>query len=160
MDRPDLAWTLLLQRRLPAVLARLFPEVHALIDWEQEYYLPDKSLPPRSPTSRTGAREPDFIALVALLDGSRACVHIEVQCTRQAHFAERMALYHARLRDHYSAPPSCSTSVPKSRHPAKRGIRSPWPSPPTCWPSRRATAQLCACAKSGACLPNSRTAEN
>ncbi|WP_154668305.1 hypothetical protein [Pseudoduganella violaceinigra] len=46
MDRPDLAWKLLLQRRLPAVLACLFPEIYALVDWAQSYCLPDKTLPP------------------------------------------------------------------------------------------------------------------
>ena len=104
MDRPDLAWKLLLSRRLRAVLAELFPDVHALIDWSQQYYLPDKSLPPAAADSRTGERDPDFVALAALLDGSQACIHVEVQCTRQARFAERMALYHARLRDRFARP--------------------------------------------------------
>lgn len=104
MDRPDLAWKLLLQRRLPAALALLFPDIHAMIDWEEGDYLPDKSLPPRAAASRTGDREPAFVALVTLQDGSRACIHMVVQCTRQAGFEERMALYHARLRDHLGMP--------------------------------------------------------
>lgn len=101
MDRPDLAWKLLLRRRLRAVLDLLFPKIHVLVDWAQGHFLPDKSLPPLTADSRTGEREPDFIAIVSLLDGSEACVHVEVQCTRQARFTERMQLYHARLRDRF-----------------------------------------------------------
>ena len=104
MDRPDLAWQHLLRHRLPAVLARLFPHIDGLVDWRVQYYLPDKSLLPAAPDSRTGAREPDFVALVMLLDGRQACLHIEIQCTRQAGFADRMALYHARLRDRFDMP--------------------------------------------------------
>jgi len=104
MDRPDLAWKLLLPRRLQAALAILFPEVHALVDWSQQYYLPDKSLLPATSDSCTGERDPDFVALVTLLDDSEACIHVEIQCTRQAGFAERMALYHARLRDRFARP--------------------------------------------------------
>ena len=104
MDRPDLAWKRLLQYRLPAVLARLFPDVHALIDWQQEYYLPDKHLLPMAADSRTGMRVPDFVALVRLLDACPACIHVEIQCTRQAGFADRIALYHARLRDRFAMP--------------------------------------------------------
>lgn len=101
MDRPDRAWKLLLQRHLPRVLARLFPAVHALVDWDQQYYLPDKSLPPHAVDSCSGEREPDFIAVVTLLDGRPACIHIEIQCTRQAGFPDRVAQYHARLRDRF-----------------------------------------------------------
>lgn len=104
MDRPDRAWKLLLQRHLARVLARLFPGVHALIDWHQQYYLPDKCLLPLAADSRTGQREPDFLALVMLLDGRQACLHAEVQCTRQATFPERMALYHNRLHDRFGLP--------------------------------------------------------
>ena len=104
MDHPDRAWKVLLQRRLAAVLARLFPEIHALVDWTEQYYLPDKALLPVTPDGRTGDREPDFVAIVMLLDGSRACIHIEVQCTRKAHFAERMEIYRARLRDRFAVP--------------------------------------------------------
>lgn len=104
MDRPDLAWKLLLPCHLQAVLAMLFPDIHALVDWSRQYYLPDKSLPPATADNRTGEREPDFIAIVSLLDGRPACLHIEVQCTRQARFAERMELYHARLRDRFDMP--------------------------------------------------------
>jgi len=104
MDRPDLAWKLMLQRRLPEVLASLFPDFHALVDWTREYCLPDKRLPPPSVDSPSGEREPDFVALVALRDGGRACIHVEVQCTRQADFAARMELYHARLRDRFAMP--------------------------------------------------------
>ena len=104
MDRPDLAWKLLLQRRLPAVLALLFPPIHALVDWRLLYCLPDKHLLPARADARTGEREPDFVALVTLVDGSQACLHLEIQCTRQAGFAQRMALYHARLRDRFALP--------------------------------------------------------
>jgi hypothetical protein len=104
MDRPDLAWKLVLQRRLPAVLALLFPEIHALADWSQEYSLPDKNLLPATADGRVGEREPDFVAIVSLKDGSQVCVNVEVQCTRQKGFAERMELYHARLRDRFDMP--------------------------------------------------------
>lgn len=75
MDRPDLAWKLLLRRRLPQVLARLFPDVHGSIDWPRGYGLPDNNIPPVTADSRTGDRAVDFIAIVSLLDGKnlRAC---------------------------------------------------------------------------------------
>ena len=101
MDRPDCAWKFLLTHRLPGVLLQLFPEIHALIDWAHNYYIPDKNLPPATADNRTGEREPDFVAIVSLHNGRQACIHVEVQCTRQARFAERMELYHARLRDRF-----------------------------------------------------------
>ncbi|WP_374581902.1 hypothetical protein [Pseudoduganella sp.] len=104
MDHPDRAWKLLLQRHLPTVLARLFPALHALIDWGEQYYLPDKCLLPRSADSHSGEREPDFVAIVTLRDGSQACLHCEIQCSRQARFPARVAQYHARLVDRFGMP--------------------------------------------------------
>jgi len=75
MNRPDLAWKLLLQHRLAAVLAHLFPEIHGLIDWAPGYCIPDKSLPPLAADSQTGEREPDFVAIVSLRNGREACIH-------------------------------------------------------------------------------------
>jgi hypothetical protein len=104
MDRPYLAWKLLLRSRLPQVLARLFPDVHGSIDWPRGYGLPDNNIPPVSADSRTGDRAVDFTAIVLLLDGTQTCLHVEIQCCRQAGFADRMALYHARLRDRFAIP--------------------------------------------------------
>lgn len=104
MDHPDRAWTCLLRRHLPQVLARLFPAIHRLIDWGQQFDLPDKCLPPRTADSVCGEREPDFVAIVTLRGGGLACLHVEVQCTRQASFPDRMAQYHGRLHDRFGLP--------------------------------------------------------
>ena len=128
MDCPDHAWKLLLRHRLAAVLACLFPEVYRLVDWHEQYALPDKSLLPATADSRTGDREPDFVALVKLLDGREACLHVEVQCSRQAGFADRMALYHARLRDRFDMPVFSLAIL---------GDRSPGWRPDTSWRLKR-----------------------
>ena len=104
MDQFDAAWKLLAGNHPEAFLRLFAPDLAAKVDWNQQYCLPDHELVPPAPDSRSATRHPDILLLVTLLDGSPACLHVEIQCCRDEDFARRMAIYHSRLHDRFAVP--------------------------------------------------------
>jgi hypothetical protein len=104
MDQFDAAWKLLAGNHPEAFLRLFAPDLAIQVDWHRQYCLPDHELTPPAPDSRSATRHPDILLLVRLLDGSLACLHVEIQCSRDEDFARRMAIYHSGLHDRFAMP--------------------------------------------------------
>lgn len=98
----DGPWKEAIDAYLPEILAFLFPEVHAGIDWTRQYEPLDKELQQVAPSDAAG-QAVDKLVRVYRQDGQEAwvLVHIEVQSQPDRQFAERMFRYHARLYDRF-----------------------------------------------------------
>ncbi len=103
-DDHDSPWKEALSHRFPEFLALLFPQVHAGVDWSRGHDFLDKELQQIVHDAGTGRRYADKLVKVFTLDGVETWVliHVEVQGEAEAAFAERMYVYHYRLRDRYA----------------------------------------------------------
>ncbi|WP_299492116.1 transposase [Acaryochloris sp. IP29b_bin.137] len=102
----DSPWKEALERYFPQALEFLFSLIHTEIDWEQGWEFLDKELQQVVRDAELGRRLVDKLVKVWRQDGSETWVllHLEVQGSYEANFAERMFVYHYRLRDRYNLP--------------------------------------------------------
>lgn len=102
----DSAWKRVLQALLPDFLALAHPALHTAIDWSHPPAFLDKESQAVTRQGRKGRRAVDLLASVRRIDGGErwGLVHVEVQADKQAEFARRMFVYHARLVDRYDRP--------------------------------------------------------
>jgi hypothetical protein len=105
-DNFDASWKEALERYLPDFMRLFFPQAFAEIDWSRGYELLDAELQQVVRDAEVGRRQADRLVRVARLSGEPALVyvHIEVQSQHDASFAERMLVYHYRIRDRYGHP--------------------------------------------------------
>ena len=84
----------------------LFPEVHAIVDWNCGYEYLDKELQQIVRDSELGRRYVDKLVKVWLKSGDEKwiLIHIEVQGDEEAEFGQRMFVYYIRLFDNYNRP--------------------------------------------------------
>ena len=109
MDSPDdydSPWKEAVESYFPEFIAFYFPEASQQIDWTRGHVFLDQELRAVVQDAELGKRFVDKLAKVALRDGSErwVYVHLEVQGSAQAEFAERMFVYHYRLFDRYRQP--------------------------------------------------------
>ena len=109
MDSPDdydSPWKEAVESYFPEFIEFYFPEASRQIDWARGYQFLDQELRAVVQDAELGKRFVDKLAKVALLDGSErwVYVHLEVQGSAQAEFAERMFVYNYRLYDRYRQP--------------------------------------------------------
>ena len=99
----DSPWKEALELRFPEFLDLLFPDVHTLIDWNQEVSFLDKELQQILPNAENGRTYADKLVQVGFKDGQIrwVLIHVEVQGEQEAEFAERMFKYNYRIRDKY-----------------------------------------------------------
>jgi hypothetical protein len=102
----DTPWKDALEGYFPEFLALLFPDVHRGIDWARGHRFLDKEFQQIVRDARTGRRYADKLVGVHRLDGEPAwvLVHVEVQGEPESAFAERMFIYHHRIRDVHAVP--------------------------------------------------------
>lgn len=102
----DSPWKEALERYFPQFLEFFFPQIHAEIDWSRGWTFLDKELQQVVRDAELGRRLVDKLVKVWKLDGTETAIliHIEVQGQRESDFAERMFVYHYRLRDRYNFP--------------------------------------------------------
>ena len=102
----DSPWKDVLERYFAAFMAFFFPVIHAGIDWERGYAFLDKELQRVVRDARLGRRYADKLIQVWRRDGGEVwmLVHVEVQGQYETSFAERMFMYHTRIRDRYQRP--------------------------------------------------------
>ncbi len=105
-DDYDSPWKDAVERYLPEFMAFFFPAAFAAIDWAKGYTFLDQELQAVVQDAELGRRYVDKLVRVTLLGGEERwiLVHIEVQGTREAKFAERMFVYNYRLFDRYRRP--------------------------------------------------------
>ena len=105
-DDYDSPWKEAVERYLPEFMAFYFPVACAGIDWAKGHVFLDQELRAVVQDAELGHRFVDKLVRVTLLNGDDRWIyiHIEVQGSRQAEFAERMFVYNYRLYDRYRRP--------------------------------------------------------
>ena len=105
-DNYDSPWKEAVEHYFPEFIAFYFPDAYAEIDWSKEYLFLDQELRAVVQDAELGKRFVDKLVRVTLQNGDEnwIYIHIEVQGTRQAEFAERMFVYNYRLYDRYRRP--------------------------------------------------------
>jgi hypothetical protein len=103
MDSP---WKEAVEYFLNPFLALFFPATHKVIDWSKGYVSLDKELHQIVRDADIGKRLADKLFKVWRVDGEESwlLVHIEVQGSHDAAFAERMFVYNYRTYDRYQRP--------------------------------------------------------
>ncbi len=109
MDSPDdydSTWKEAVESYFPEFIEFYFPDASQQIDWARGHVFLDQELRAVVQDAELGKRFVDKLAKVALRDGSErwVYVHLEVQGSAQAEFAERMFVYNYRLYDRYRQP--------------------------------------------------------
>ncbi len=105
-DDYDSPWKEAIEIMLADFMAFYFPSAWKAIDWEQPHRFLDQELQKILPESDTGRRVVDKLVEVALVDGGDQWIHlhIEIQSSPEADFAERMMIYHYRIFDRFRRP--------------------------------------------------------
>jgi hypothetical protein len=105
-DDYDSPWKEAVEQYFPEFIAFYFPAAHAQIDWTCGYDFLDQELRAVVQDAELGKRFVDKLVRVTRLSGSEDWIylHLEVQGSRQAEFAERMFVYNYRLYDRYHRP--------------------------------------------------------
>ncbi|AQR66100.1 cytosolic protein [Aquaspirillum sp. LM1] len=109
MDTPDdydSPWKDAVEHYFPEFIAFYFPDASQQINWARGHEFLDQELRAVVQDAELGKRFVDKLAKVALQDGSErwVYVHLEVQGSAQAEFAEQMFVYNYRLYDRYRQP--------------------------------------------------------
>lgn len=102
----DTPWKIAIEQHFQAFMAFYFPAAHDQIDWSFKPEFLNKELQAIAKGALVGKRHVDKLVRVRRLSGSEdwLCIHIEIQVSRQAQFAERMFVYHYRIFDLYGKP--------------------------------------------------------
>jgi hypothetical protein len=105
-DDYDSPWKEALEVYLEDFFAFFFPHIHRDIDWSRGYTFLDKELQQVVRDAALGRRLVDKLVQVWRHNGEEmwVLVHIEIQNQEETAFAERMFVYHYRLRDRYKRP--------------------------------------------------------
>ena len=105
-DQYDSPWKEAIERYFPEFMALYFPDASAEIDWSKEHVFLDQELRAVVQDAEFGTRFVDRLVRVTVLSGAERWIyiHVEVQGTQQAEFAERMFVYNYRIFDRYKRP--------------------------------------------------------
>ena len=105
-DQYDSPWKEAIERYFPEFMALYFPDASAEIDWSKEHVFLDQELRAVVQDAEFGTRFVDRLVRVTVLSGDERWIyiHVEVQGTQQAEFAERMFVYNYRIFDRYKRP--------------------------------------------------------
>lgn len=98
-DQLDSAWKCAIDFLIEEFLATCFPAILAILDLSRPITAVDTELhqPADGISPMAMAVHADRVFLCHAKDGRPTCLHIEIQCQREEHFAERMFVYHALL---------------------------------------------------------------
>ena len=99
----DSPWKTLIEHYFQELMLFFFPNLHALIDWNQGYEFLDQEFQQIVRDAELGKRLADKLAKVWLKTGQEMIlyIHIEVQGQWEKHFGKRMFVYHYRIFDRY-----------------------------------------------------------
>ncbi len=102
----DTPWKIALEQHFQTFIAFYFPLAYPQIDWALPHQFLDKELQAISKDALVGVRHVDKLVKVHLCNGAEEWlyIHIEIQISRQSHFAQRMFVYNYRVFDRYNKP--------------------------------------------------------
>jgi hypothetical protein len=102
----DTPWKIAIEKYFEQFMAFYFPKAHAEIDWRVPHEFLDQELQAIAKRALVGKRHVDKLVKVRRCSGRDEWlyIHMEVQATRQAQFAERMFIYNYRIFDRYHHP--------------------------------------------------------
>jgi hypothetical protein len=105
-DNYDTPWKEAIEHHFPEFMAFYFPVAHHQIDWQKGYTFLDQELQAVVQDAELGKRFVDKLVQVNRLSGQEdwIYIHLEVQGSAQAEFAERMFVYNYRIYDRYRRP--------------------------------------------------------
>ena len=105
-DNYDTPWKEAIEHHFPEFMAFYFPQAHRQIDWQKGYTFLDQELQAVAQDGELGKRFVDKLVQVNRLSGQEdwIYIHLEVQGSAQAEFAERMFVYNYRIYDRYRRP--------------------------------------------------------
>ncbi|MCW2312806.1 DUF4351 domain-containing protein [Rhodoferax antarcticus] len=105
-DNYDTPWKEAIEHHFPEFMAFYFPKAHCQIDWQKGYIFLDQELQAVVQDAELGKRFVDKLVQVNRLSGQEdwIYIHLEVQGSAQAEFAERMFVYNYRIYDRYHRP--------------------------------------------------------
>ena len=105
-DEYDSPWKAAIERYFADFLNFYFPVAHAKIDWSQPITFLEQELREVVVDAELGKRFVDKLVRVTGQGGQQEWlyIHLEVQGSAQANFAERMFVYNYRLYDRYHTP--------------------------------------------------------
>ncbi len=105
-DNYDTPWKEAIEHHFPEFMAFYFPDAHSQIDWQKGHTFLDQELQSVVRDAELGKRFVDKLVQVNRLSGEEdwIYIHLEVQGTAQAEFAERMFVYNYRIYDRYRRP--------------------------------------------------------
>jgi len=105
-DQYDSPWKEAIEHYFPEFMKFYFPDAYAAIDWSKEHVFLDQELRAVVQDAELGTRFVDKLVRVTELSGDEPWIyiHVEVQGTRQAEFAQRMFVYNYRIFDRYKKP--------------------------------------------------------
>ena len=105
-DNYDTPWKEAIEHHFPEFMAFYFPQAHSQIDWQKGYIFLDQELQAVAQDAELGKRFVDKLVQVNRLSGQEdwIYIHLEVQGSAQAEFAERMFVYNYRIYDRYHRP--------------------------------------------------------
>jgi Domain of unknown function (DUF4351) len=104
----DSPWKLIIEQYFPDFMSFFFPQVYALINWQEPCTFLDKELQKIVRDAKLGKRYADKLIKVHLINGEPILllVHIEIQAGKEADFERRMYCYYYRISDRYNLPVS------------------------------------------------------
>ena len=102
----DSPWKEILETYFKEFMVFFFPAANAEIAWEKGYEFLDKELQQVIREAEVGKRLVDKLVKVWTQEGEQiwVLIHIEVQSQPELGFAERMFIYHYRIRELYNCP--------------------------------------------------------
>ncbi len=105
-DDYDTPWKEAIEHHFPEFMAFYFPQAHRQIDWQKGHTFLDQELQAVVQDGELGKRFVDKLVQVNRLSGQEdwIYIHLEVQGSAQAEFAERMFVYNYRIYDRYRRP--------------------------------------------------------
>jgi len=105
-DQYDGPWKEAIEHYFPEFMVFYFPDASAEIDWSKEHVFLDQELRAVVQDAELGTRFVDRLVRVNVLGGDERLIyiHLEVQGTKQAEFAQRLFTYNYRIYDRYKRP--------------------------------------------------------
>ncbi|BAY96589.1 hypothetical protein NIES37_05230 [Tolypothrix tenuis PCC 7101] len=102
----DSPWKEILEAYFPQAMQFFFPRTAALINWEYPHEFLDKEFQQIARDAEQGRRYADKLVKVWHIQGEEIwlLIHIEIQATPEANFAERMFSYNLRIFDRFGKP--------------------------------------------------------